>query len=106
MLFPQIASEAQKYHITMVTEPLPDGVNGLLLSNKNGCVSIASDRLCAYGQEVTHALNIGYYAAILSGAGDLRQFAHDRAYRLLFSDSSDKTAAATVYSGLAASRFD
>lgn len=80
MAIPQIEVEANKLNIRMISDQLPVGVNGLLMTGNNCFLSIAASRLSSEEQTVTHAVNIGYYHAIRLDAQDKQALANTWAY--------------------------
>ena len=70
MNFPSVENAARELSVLLATEPLPDRVNGLLLSRKNGAVSVVSNKLDPVTANLVHTLNIGSYKAILWGSSD------------------------------------
>ena len=71
MNFPVLGNAARELSVLLATEPLPESVNGLLLSRKNGAISVVSSRLDELSALLMHALNLGSYKAMLDGSRDV-----------------------------------
>ena len=67
MNFSIMENKARELSVTLATEPLPKGVNGVLLSRCRGAVSIVSSSLDEQTACLVHALNLGKYKEILNG---------------------------------------